>query len=263
MLRDVWGAKFYMIGFACVFFVFALLFTSFAQRYYRAEMLIMPASLMGGDLGMSSSQGTEGTIQVQRESLQSDVAFTRFSYIYDGVSVAGVLAKDENVLAALSFDRTFEFSKAKTDWTAETLSDYLKQRVVLEPVSGTPLRRLIYLHPNKDFALAMVSRIHRIADEIIRARMLRDVKERIDYLNQSLTSTQNPEHRRSLVALLMEQERMKMLVSLDQSFSAAIVEPPSVSAKPVWPDPYFVYPVFILIGFFLGFVVHGMRHYGR
>lgn len=260
VLHDVWRAKIYILGSCGIMLMLSFVFMGMAQDYYRAEMILAPAIPMGQ--GMSTgSQRPEGTIQIQNDDLQSSAAFLRFQTIYDGVSVASILMQDKNILAALTFDRPFEFSKARNKWSAESLSEYLSNRVVLESVSGTPLRRLVYLHPNKDFAAAMVARVHRISDEMIRVRLLREANGRIDYLNDSLSRVQNPDHRRSLAALLMEQERLKMLVSLDQPFAASIVEPPSVSSRPHWPDPYVVYPVFLLVGFLMGFVVYGLRHH--
>lgn len=260
VLRDVWQSKFYMAFFATIALISAFVFLSFAQKFYRADMLIAPATPMGQGM-QASSRIAEGSIQVQHDNLQSTAAFTRFEAIYDGMSVASVLIQDKEILSAINFDRTFEFSKSHTDWSAEKLSEYLKRRVRLEPVSGTPLRRLTYLHPNKDFATYMIARIHRVSDEIIRRRILRDANGRIAYLNNALAATINPDHRRNLTALLIEQERLKMLVSLDQPYAATIIERPFVSSKPHWPDPYIIYVVFLFVGLLFGFIVHGLRHH--
>ncbi len=260
VLRDVWKAKYYMLGFSVVMVIAAFLFLSLANNYYRAEMIIAPARPMGQSLLPSSKIG-EGSSQIQEGDLQSSSAFLRFENIYNGVSVAGFLAQDKDIIAGVSSDLAFEFSKPRNDWNAQSLSEYLKKRIRLEPVSGTPLRRLIYLHPNKEFAVEMIKRIHRITDEMIRARILVETNQRIDYLSSSLSKTTNPEHRRSLANLLMEQERLKMFVSLDQPYAASIIEPAFVSSRPRWPDPYIIYSVFIFIGLLFGFVVYGLRHY--
>ncbi len=120
---------------------------------------------------------------------------------------------------------------------------------------------MIYLHPDKKFAVNMVKRIHRITDEMIRARILVETNQRIDYLNASLGKTTNPDHKRSLANLLMEQERLKMMVSLDQPYAASIIEPAYSSVRARWPDHYIIYPVFIFIGMLLGFVTYGLKHH--
>lgn len=261
VLRDVWQAKLYMAVCAVFAIIFSFVFISIANPFYRAEMIVAPAIPMGQGLHMSSSI-SEGSGQVQPDDLQSSAAFLRFEHIYDGASVASILINDDKLLAALAFDRPFVFSSVETQWNAQSLSEYLQKRVRLEPVSGSPLRKLTYYHPNKDFSITMITHIHRIADEIIRARILREVSERILYLNNALSTVNNPDHRRNLADLLMEQERIKMMVSLDQPFSASIVEPASVSTHPKWPDAYLIYPIFLCVGLLLGFIIHGMRKYG-
>lgn len=170
--------------------------------------------------------------------------------------MASFLAQDKEFLKPLRDDRHFVFSKPRVKWDAQSLSEYLNKRVHLEPLSGSSsLRRLSYMHPDKKFAAELLTRIHRITDEMIRARILVETNQRIEYLNNSLASTSNPDHKRSLTALLMEQERQKMMVSLDQPYSAYIVEPDFVYSRTYWPDPYAIYPVFVFIWLLLGYFV--------
>lgn len=260
VLRDVWRAKFWMLGFVIIMTIAAFVFLSVANDFYRAEMIIAPASPMGQSLQKGGDIG-EGSTQLGEEDFQSNAAFLRFENTYNGASVANFLVRDKEIITGLALDRTFEFSENLEKWNAENLSEYLKKRVRLEPVSGTPLRRMIYLHPDKKFAVDMVKRIHRITDEMIRARILVETNQRIDYLNASLDKTTNPDHKRSLANLLMEQERLKMMVSLDQPYAASIIEPAYSSVRARWPDPYIIYPVFIFIGMLLGFVTYGLKHH--
>lgn len=262
VLSDVWQAKIYMLCFGALALVLAFCFTVFARDYYRTEMLVAPAVLMGQGLHQSSSS-SEGSIQVQPEEMQSAAAFLRFEQIYDGVSVASLLINDQDFINAVSQDLPFEFSSSLgQSWNPEKLADYLNKHVFLEPVSGTPLRKITYYHPDPETAKMVVAKVHRVADEIIRARLLREVMGRIGYLNTALSQTNNPEHRRNLAELLMQQEQIKMMVSLDEPFAASIVEPPYVSANPRWPDPFLIYPLFLIIGLMTGFVVFGMRKHG-
>ena len=260
VLRDFWRAKFWMLGFVIIMTIAAFVFLSVANDFYRAEMIIAPASPMGQSLQKAGDVG-EGSAQLGEENFQSNAAFLRFENTYNGASVANFLVRDKGIISGLALDRNFEFSENLEKWDADNLSEYLKKRIRLEPVSGTPLRRMIYLHPDKKFAVDMVKRIHRITDEMIRARILVETNQRIDYLNASLGKTTNPDHKRSLANLLMEQERLKMMVSLDQPYAASIIEPAYSSVRARWPDPYIIYPVFIFIGMLLGFVTYGLKHH--
>ncbi len=257
VLREVWQAKLWMLFFGIAALVAAFLFLSLANPFIRAEMIVAPATPIGNH--PQATPDFEGIIELQTGVMTGSAAFTRFETIYNGVSVAKMLVQDEKVLKGLVQDQAFRFSEAERDWTAEKLSVYLKRRIKLEPVAATPLRRLVYLHPDRDFAVYLIGRIHRITDEMIRVSILQEVKGRIDYLSKALERTQNADHRRALTELLMEQERLKMLVSLDQPYAAAIVEPPASSVRVAWPDRYLIFGGFAVFGLLLGFLVFGLR----
>ncbi|MGH1404849.1 MAG: hypothetical protein ACRBDL_11470 [Alphaproteobacteria bacterium] len=259
VLRDIWRAKFYILFFVCICMAMAFAFLSVARGFYRADLVISPAINLAQGTHMVGYR-SEGSPAVSFGQESTD-AFSRFVQVYDGVSVATILLTDKKIRDGLTDDLSFEFSKPQREWTPELLSEYIERRVVIEPVHGTEMRRMFYLHPRKQFAAHFLSRIHLVADELIRARILRDVNARISYLEEALTKTNNPAHQRNFTALLLEQERVKMLVSLEgQPFSADIVEPASVSFKEKWPAPYLVYPVFIFVGILFGFVLYGLRH---
>lgn len=257
LMSDVWRAKILMLVFAIISTGFALTFVTIANPYVRAEMIIAPATPIGNH--PQATPDFEGIIQLQTGVMTGSAAFTRFEALYNGVSVAMMLLQDERVLKGLAQEKTFRFSVPQTEWTADELAIYLKRRLKLEPVSATQLRKLVYLHPDPDFAQHLIGRVHKITDEMIRVSILEEVNGRIEYLNASLARTQNAEHRRALTELLMEQERLKMLVSLDQPYAASVVEPPSAAARVVWPDVYLIFGGFILAGLMLGYVVHGFR----
>ncbi len=260
VLRDIWRSRVYMFVFIIIFMATALVFITFSQKFYKAEMIIAPATPMGQGMQNSARIG-EGSIQVQHEDLQSTASFLRFEHIYNGVSVASILLQDKEIISALEFDRNFEFSKTKRNWTVEQLSEYLKKRVKLEPVNGTPLRRLTYMHPDKRFAYYIIKRVYQVSDQIIRDAIFKQANGRIIYLNKSLAATTNTGHRENLTSLLMEQERLKMMVSLDQPYAATIIEKPFVYSSASYPDPYVIYPIFLFVGMFLGFITYGLRHH--
>lgn len=253
VLHDVWRGRYYLLFFGVLGVLLAFLFVSFAMPSYRAEMIIGPAR----GFGQAERQAGEGSFPV-RAGFKNDDAFLRFLHTYYAPSVAGDLMTEESVQLALSVDRLFSFFPRRG--TLEP--HYLKRHVRVDSVSDTPFYRMVYYHPDPKFAVNFVRLIHQRTDERIRGVVLLETNERIDYLNGALMRAVNPEHRRSLAALLMEQERVKMMLSLDQPFAARVIEPAFVSMKPKWPDKSVVFPVFLFVGLLIGFVVHGLRSHG-
>jgi len=62
---------------------------------------------------------------------------------------------------------------------------------------------------------------------------------------------------------MMEQERFKMMVSLDQAYAAAIIEPPYVLFRTRWPDKYVFYLMFVFVGLSLGYITYGLKHFKK
>lgn len=256
VLREFWRAKFYLLFFGFVMAIAAFLFVSMATPYYRAEMIVGPAE----SFVRSAAPVFEGSGQIQRGEISHDDIFLRFEHSYAGVRIARALLSNADFVANIvSAEPSLGKGVRGNQVSAEALSAHLKERVQLQTISGTSLRRLVYYHPDQQFAKRLLTLIHDLADRMIRIETLKETNERIQYLNDALAQNLNPVHKRSLAELLMEQERAKMMVSLDQPFAARIVEPAYVSDKPRWPDLYIMYPVFIFIGLIFGFIFYGLR----
>ncbi len=262
VLRDIWRAKVYVAVLGAAGLVLAGLWMVASTPYYRANMIISPASPMNG-AEVSSLLANDNLFAlrylVQRVGVANSSDFLRFESIYNGPSVAAVLLKDPNIEKGLNMDRAFVFSRRQSEWRPELLAEYVTDNVALEPVGNTSLRRLVYHHPNRKFATYFLGRLHGISDALIRKTIREETEGRITYLKGSVQKTSNPEHRRALTSLLLEQERLRMLVSIDQPYAAAVVEPPSGRVKPSWPDPYFLFSVFAFAGAVAGFVVFSIR----
>lgn len=262
LFSDVWRAKFWIVAGAALGILAAFLFIQMSVPHYKAAILLAPAAPMTG--AETSSMLANDDLFALRFLMQrlgpgqgSD--FQRFENIYAGPSVAEILLSDEKIMRGLRADTAFVFSEAEQEWSAEKLSEYLKERTRLEPVGTSNARRMVYYHPDGAFAKYMLSAIHHIADGLIRRDIRADSKARVEYLRSAIAETSNPEHRRTLTTLLMEQERLLMLVSIDQPYAASVVEPAAIGVKADWPDKMLVYLAFTLVFSFLGFVIYGVR----
>ena len=254
LMREIWAGRSFVLGGLLVGLVCALGFMALAVPHSEAQVVLAPANPMN----MSSAhkgQGNNNDVVLSRENL----SFARFEASFKGAAVAGLLLRDPEITAGLQKDRAFQFLRTERGWSPEKLAEYISERVVVDPVGETPLRTLSYLHPDQDFAVTFLHRLHHVTDGLIRHGMRKDVNERIAYLNTAIAETMNPDHRRAMTDLLMEQERLKMLVSIDQPYAASVVVPAAHSVKPAWPDAVLVYVSFIAVGAFLGFVVFSLR----
>lgn len=262
LLRDIFSARGFIMVFALAGAVAAGLFVYMATPYYRAQMIVSPANPMNG-AEVSSLLADDNLFAlrylVQRVGVANSSDFMRFENVYDGQSVATALLKDERITEGLSQDRMFPFSRSETQWNAAKLAEYIDERVRLEPVGATPMRRLAYYHPDPTFAVYFIQAIHTVSDTLIRRDIHTNAAQRVQYLQDAVGKTNNPEHRRALTTLLLEQERLRMLVSIEQSYAASVIEPAASSYKPRWPDKALVFAALVFAGALAGFVIWSIR----
>ena len=260
LLRDVWAARLSVAAGAALFALISVVFIYLSTPLFRATLIVAPADGYAlGDYASSVSDGEAMTIPFWRPREADGVStdFHRFVYTLQGTAAASILMKDGAVLAGIARDGSW---RDKADPSApEELADYLNRKIQIEQLGATPLKRISYRHPDPEFAAAFLRKIHLVADQLIRRDRRRQSQSRIDYLQDTLTKTINPEHRRGIVNLLMQQEHIQMLANLDEPYAAIIVEPPSSTPKPVWPNKPLLLIASLLLGGAAGYLARGLR----
>lgn len=262
ILRDLWSARKWLLSFAFIGAVLGGVWMMMATPHYKAQIIVAPANPMNG-AEISSLLANDNLFAlrylVQRVGISNTSDFLRFENIYKGPSVAAELLRDEKIVAGLRNDQDFVFSNDRNGFVPETLAEYLKKQVSLQPVGGSNLRRLVYFHPDREFARYFLNRVHAVTDNMIRESIREEADSRIAYLKQAVRQSRNPEHSRALTTLLLEQERLRMVVSIDQAYTASVIEPASSTVEPARPDAYLVFSLFALAGGLFGLLVFSMR----
>lgn len=261
LLSDLWAARRYVFIFAASFAVIAFFVALLSTPLYRGSMIVAPADGYAlGDYASKVSDGDSMNLPFWRPHDQEGIStdFYRFMYTIQGNAVAAILLKDESVLSGIARDGSW--SKKADEWNAEELAEYLAKHIKIEHLGTTPLRRISYKHPDAAFAAAFLRKVHLVSDQLIRRDRRRQSESRINYLTATLQKTVNPDHRKGITDLLMQQEHIQMLANLDEPYAAIVVEPPSSTPKPVWPDKFLLYAVFALVGAGIGYLVWTMRH---
>jgi LPS O-antigen subunit length determinant protein (WzzB/FepE family) len=260
LIRDMWASKYHILIFGLLFAFLALIFILFSTPLYRASMIIAPADGYAlGDYASSQTEGEALTIPFWRPREADGIStdFHRFVFTIQGPAVAAILMKDPSVISGIARDGSWS-SKAD-DWSAEELADYLQKNIKVQHLGATPLRKISYRHPDPDFAAAFLRKAHLVADQLIRRDRRRQSETRIKYLETSLQKTANPDHRRGIASLLMQQEHIQMLANLDEPYAAIVVEPPASTPKPVWPDRMLLLAAFAVVGGGVGYATRALR----
>ena len=247
-----WRAKYVIVVCVILTCVAGFFFIKVTTPAYRATMIVAPADGYAlGDYASSIQYDRIAALPFWRpkDKEGESTDFYRFIYTLRGPSVAKILLLDKNVLSKIN-----EFSKKEIQ-SEEELAQYLTKNLRIDPMGATPLRKITYHHPDAEFSAAMLRKLHLVADQMIRRDRRRQSQSRISYLNEALSKNQNPDHRRGITNLLMQQEHVQMLANLDEAYSAIIVEPASHSPHPVWPNKVLIYALAGFIGCFIGFIL--------
>ncbi len=256
MLWDLWKARFFLLFGGMTGLLCAVLFVAMVVPFRQAHMTVMPADFSGFFHKTAFESGTgrgESRDGAREGGFPAGQAFSEFQAKMHGPAVASLLLRSPDIVRGLQADSVFYFSKPETEWTPEKLAEYIEKRVVVSPVGETLMRNITYWHADPRFSVFFLQRLQAVTDNLIRYGIRKSVDERISYLRDALVHIVNPEHRRAVTDLLMEQERLRMLVSMEQPFSATVVEQAFVSPRAVWPDFSLVVVVCSVTGVFLGF----------
>lgn len=263
ILRDLMRARYALAGGALAGLCIAFLFLFTAVPHYRASMLVAPAERRAGpDIKALLPDNSSFALQYMVNTLGSQDSgdYMRFETTLREPTVATLLLRDPRIVAGIKADRAFSFlSPNDAAQTPETFSAYLTARVAVEPVGTTPLRRIVYKHPDPAFASYLLRALHVAADGLIRQEIRERTASREAYLGKALETVEHPDHRRALTSLLMEQEHVRMILAMDEPFAAIIAEPPAAAARPAWPRKSVVLPACILAGMIAGYALSSLR----
>lgn len=261
IVRSFWKARVFTLAGIVAGLGIAGLIILLSTPTYRAIMIIAPADGYAlGDYASTVADGHSLDLPFWRPKDQEGVStdFYRFTYTINGSSVAAILLKDQSVLAGLAKDSRWAFEGSAPN--PDELADYLGKNLKIEHLGTTPLRRIGYAHPDSAFAVSFLRKIHLVADQLIRRDRRRQSENRIAYLQDSLQKTVNPDHRKGIANLLMQQEHIRMLANLDEQYAAIVVEPPAAKPNPVWPNAPLLLAVFSMVGALCGYLGWSLRH---
>jgi LPS O-antigen subunit length determinant protein (WzzB/FepE family) len=251
--QALWASRFYLLYGALAGVVFALLLMVVIPHKYQAEMIVAPTNKTEGkDFSSLLPDADIPALQyfVQRIAGNSSTDFTEFETLMRTSRVAEEIFKNKIILAQLL---------PTEKQSVRYLRDYLQNKISIAPMAATAIRQISFRHENPEFAKAFLQILYDKTDFILKQDIHQRANKLITHLEQALVNTRSPDHRQALVTLLKEQEHLKLLTSIDVPYAAQLIEPPIVSVTPVTPNPWLLFPVLLLIGTGVGYVVFVVR----
>lgn len=272
---------------ACAGLTLTILALHLVTPRYTASLIVGPTGRSGpAAMGprapaLSPAAGRGIAEQGSAEELVSD--FSRYLALLTSVPVAQRLVRDQELMHRLFEDawdveagrwrpptgpgamlvRGLRWLAGHAVWSppdAVDLSRHLKKYLAIESVSGGPLRRLVYRHEERDFALLLLTRLHAATEAHLRAEAERRLQAEMTHVNGRLSGIANLDRSRLLSGMVTEQEEMLMMLDVGLPYAADLLEPPAAAALADWPNPVPLIPAGALAGLGLGLFVVAARH---
>lgn len=137
----------------------------------------------------------------------------------------------------------------------DRLADWIEKNVVIAKNNQDALVSVQLESADPRFAGAFLETLHGVTDEIIRRKSVARTDGTIAYLERKLREVLLVEHRQALASALGEQERTRMMASVDVSFSADRFGAVKLSTTPTSPRPAVVLALGLIAGLTLGGMV--------
>jgi capsular polysaccharide biosynthesis protein len=257
------------------------------QPQYAAGMTIAPAEL---DLGVTDSlvQDLEqfanlATLSQLPEKLERISPMERYEAMIRSPQLAERLQEEPGIMQVIfraDWDEESQRWREPPDlldglyhgalrffgfpgWTepdAVNLAEHLQRRFSLFQPRGTAMRRLRYVHPNPGFAVALLEKVHTIAEDLLREGARRRTTAQIVELEETLADpTLAPARRAALETVLAKHYQTDVLLQADTPYAAEVVMPARSSPTPISTNPILVLALAGVIGAILGIFVVFLR----
>jgi len=234
----------YICGGVLIGAIIAILILVFQTPQYRAEMIVAPTDRTGvpslsSFLPKAAADAPALQYFVERIDASQSTDFTVFETVL----------LDADTIDKLKSNTQFNLS--------DDPYNYIKRHVKIRSHGMTPFRKITITHDDPEIAKLILMGLYQYADDSVRLDKKIKTNRRIQYLNDQLDKTRNPDHRDAMIALLKEQEQTSMMASIDNNFAAQIISAPYASQKPISPNWKILFPILIFAGGFLGLMVGG------
>lgn len=281
--RRRWAAFFKML--AC-FILLAILYANLAMPRYEAVTLVAPTSnLLDQDnsTGLSGLSGSGIVSSLIGRNGEPPPGFSRFMNLVSSRSLAVKLLADEKVreniyanewdAQAHRWHRPTGFAAmisgaikrllGAPSWQppdASEMATYVTDNLEFTNVTHSDLYRVSYRNKNPVFARYFLDVIYSSLDSELKAAFVARHSANLVYIDNVLEHGTNSVLQTAMTSLYVQEQRRLMLASSSLPFSADIIDPITVSDRPVTPNLPVVYGAAIFLAIVFGLLAVILLH---
>lgn len=283
LLTRIWRGRWIVCATTIAVVAIVAIWMRVSSPLYTATMLVAPAASAGsgGLTGAASRYASLAALAgIDLPSDEIVTPFTEFTETIVSHVVAEQLHRKYKLLPKI-FKAGWEWNAEAGEWsprgglaatvkgwirapfdlppvappTATALATYLKKQLSISTVGTTGMRRIEFQHKDPEFAVRLLQWLHLEGDALIRKKAAARASRQIAYIEQKLRTVTSADHRRSLLQLLLDQEREMMMIQVDLPFAARVISAPAASDNPTFPRVVLLGALGILSGFILGILL--------
>lgn len=265
--------------------ILALVYLHVATYHYAVTLQVTPASGSGERSSLTSKLGSLASVAgVSLPMNQSEEPFELYLNGLTSRVVAEKLTRNDEIMRRVfasewdeSQQRWIEPSGfattlkntiqrvvgvPKPKWSppdAARLHQYLAKNIDIAKSKENSIVEISFLTPDPDFGIVLINAISSEMDLMLRNRAALRSSAYIEHLQQQLQNVNVADYRAALLAVLAEQEKVRMLASSKLPFAAEPFGEPVPSRNPVSPNPILILALALMGGVSIGVILSIFR----
>jgi uncharacterized protein involved in exopolysaccharide biosynthesis len=149
------------------------------------------------------------------------------------------------VKAALGLDTS-------VDTSAQAVAEFLRKNLNQEQDRDSPITTLSLDATDAEVARQTLGYLHRYSDDQIKQAIYQQTQSKLEYLQRRLQNVTVNDYRQTLIGLILDQEKILMLIQPNLPFAAEALEQPEVLTEPSSPKKTRILALAGLLGLVLG-----------
>jgi uncharacterized protein involved in exopolysaccharide biosynthesis len=260
-----------------------VLFIMVSPTRYTSRLVVMPteASQQLSDLLRNAGASAIASSLTSLTGNEQITYFDRFNKQLTAVGTAAALKEHPGLVESLmglrwnDQKKIWESTSALTpvkaalgldtsvDTSAQAVAEFLRKNLNQEQDRDSPITTLSLDATDAEVARQALAYLHQYSDDQIKQAIYQQTQSKLEYLQRRLQNVTVNDYRQTLIGLILDQEKILMLIQPNLPFAAEALERPEVLSEPTSPKKARILALAGLIGLALGAFVAYRLDRGR
>lgn len=272
LIGSAWRHRWLVVLTVIVMLGLGVLFILVSPTRYTSRLVVMPteASQQLSDLLRNAGASALAGSLTSLTGNEQITYFDRFSKQLTAVGTAAALKEHAGLVESLMglrwndqrkiWESTSFLTPVKAalgletsvDTSAQAVAEFLRRTLNQEQDRDSPITTLSLDATDAEVARQTLGYLHRYSDDQIKQAIYQQTQSKLEYLQRRLQNVTVNDYRQTLIGLILDQEKILMLIQPNLPFAAEALEQPEVLTEPSSPKKIRILALAGLIGLVLG-----------